>query len=1413
MAIQLTVAGQRLEAEALVGSGATSVVWRCRRLDVGDYCALKVAKRAEDQAILADEADRLLWGMSPWLPRLLGIGRLSAPLSDTVLEQSACLILEWVDGVTLRALTTTSSIDEQCRLVIARDLARALADLHAAGLAHGDIKPENVIVCGVPRDGTPASSASIRAWLLDLGLAAGVDSAVPRGGTRRYLAPEIASPRAAGDGRTRDLWALGLLLAEMVDASWHEQPCDVMSTRALGLGALAPIVAPLLAMVPGARPPAAWVQLQAAARLNRPTSAEQVLETRRARIRRAYLNVRRQELVQVARARSAQVLVQGNAGRWIDELLPMLRALDALRGVKRREDAVEIADASPTSRLRFIVDLVGPIAASWPTSATANDGELIDRMLLATEHVEPAALTLRSLADPQLEHASIDAVSPVEMALELAQSLPRRPVLDAAEAYAATANVPLAFRLTLGRQLRLIGEVGRSLSVFDASADPIALAEAAETARRAGDAAGALSRIERIHADAHEFAISRAAATEARILLDSGAAAAAHDRLASAPESVALLEVRALAQIRLDQHQAAFETLERARSLASSDEEQARIAATLGMLSHATADAGTAVTMFQRAVEYAARAGALLEEATYLTGLAAAAVDSSRIDEAIAAAQRATALFEILNQPERAARAALNRVAALAAVGAVVSARAAAQVALGFARAVKDDRCAANVHLALVDAGEGESESAEHLRRAMDLLSDPTTDEQLLLLSREQDLGWEVDTAAGDALALRSGVGPVPALDWWGARARQLHVQRDFRTAPRVVGELTRLLSARVSAHARGRAFAAGVQLARAAQMGDAARRLYQAALEDLKLLSQGCSAELRTALLARVWVKSLRAPESSLVSAEQVPDVETLVRALGRWEELRPLLVQVLDALVLWTGVERGLMLLCAPGGRLQARVGRNIGRSDLVGHQLDLSHTLATRALEQQEPIVAIDASGELDSVHASVHALKLRSVLAVPLIARGEALGVVYLDDRIRRGAFGERELAWVRLLGAVAAVAIADARDRLRLRRAARRAQRAEQRMAEMLAVKEAELGQARIELARTRDDVQTRYRYADIIGNSHAMQQLLKLVDRVVAADVPVLIVGGSGTGKERVARAIHQNGPRSHSAFVAENCGAIPEPLLESALFGHVKGAFTGAARTRAGLFEVAHEGTLFLDEVAEMSLGMQTKLLRVLEEGEFWPVGSERSKRADVRIIAATHRDLEAMVSSGSFRQDLYYRLNVVCLRVPDLKDRHGDIPLLVQYFLDRYAAGRAISIEPQALEFLCRYAWPGNVRQLENEIRRAIVLSDERITTEQLSDELRKAAMAARPVPIGLELRPHLDALERELVSKALERTAGNQTRAAELLGVSRFGLQKMMRRLDIRGTELPSRVVAMPSSTPLAKVPKRPGKTERF
>src|SRR6185437_3291951 len=247
-------------------------------------------------------------------------------------------------------------------------------------------------------------------------------------------------------------------------------------------------------------------------------------------------------------------------------------------------------------------------------------------------------------------------------------------------------------------------------------------------------------------------------------------------------------------------------------------------------------------------------------------------------------------------------------------------------------------------------------------------------------------------------------------------------------------------------------------------------------------------------------------------------------------------------------------------------------------------------------------------------------------------------------------------------------------------------------------------------------------------------------------------------------------------------CASVPETLLESTLFGHVRGAFTGASSTRAGLFDVADGGTLFLDEIGEMSLGMQAKLLRVLQDGEIRAVGGERSRRVDVRVIGATHRDLEGMVAAGTFREDLFYRLNVISLRVPALRERSEDIPLLFEHFARKHAPERTVKVSRAAMAKLIAFPWPGNVRQLENEVRRALVLADGTIDLAELSAEVVRGGQGpARGA--GLDLRSRVDALESSLVQEALAKTRGNQTKAAQLLGLSRFGLQKMMKRLGVK------------------------------
>jgi transcriptional regulator with PAS, ATPase and Fis domain len=284
----------------------------------------------------------------------------------------------------------------------------------------------------------------------------------------------------------------------------------------------------------------------------------------------------------------------------------------------------------------------------------------------------------------------------------------------------------------------------------------------------------------------------------------------------------------------------------------------------------------------------------------------------------------------------------------------------------------------------------------------------------------------------------------------------------------------------------------------------------------------------------------------------------------------------------------------------------------------------------------------------------------------------------------------------------------------------------------------------------------------------------------------VVIYGESGTGKELVARAIHHNGPRRGRPFVGESCAAIPETLLEAALFGHARGAFTGADAERRGLFEVAHGGTLFLDEVGEMSPGMQAKLLRVLQSGELRRLGSERTLHVDVRLLAASNRDLQRLVEEGRFREDLFYRLNVVRVGLPPLRERRDDIPLLVEHFLAKHARSanrKPPRLQRAALQKLVGYRWPGNVRELENEVVRAAALCDEAgevITIEDLSPQVAAGdPEAAWDSPDDLGLKKRVERLERTLLREALARADGNQTQAARLLGLSRFGLQKKLRR----------------------------------
>lgn len=314
----------------------------------------------------------------------------------------------------------------------------------------------------------------------------------------------------------------------------------------------------------------------------------------------------------------------------------------------------------------------------------------------------------------------------------------------------------------------------------------------------------------------------------------------------------------------------------------------------------------------------------------------------------------------------------------------------------------------------------------------------------------------------------------------------------------------------------------------------------------------------------------------------------------------------------------------------------------------------------------------------------------------------------------------------------------------------------------------------------REEIKKNYSFSSIIGRNSRIQEIFNLVRKVCDFKTTVLILGDSGTGKELIARAIHINGNRRDNPFVAINCGAIPENLLESELFGHAKGAFTGAVADKAGLFEQADKGTLFLDEIGEMPISLQVKLLRVLQENEIRPIGSVAARKVDVRVISATSRDLPNEVQKGSFRKDLYYRLNVFSLRIPPLRERLEDIPLLVEHFLEKHGAelGKAgVRITPNAMKALMNYHWPGNIRELENCIERGLILSDgNEINVNCLPralNEEKTVNSLAGFLDDCLSIKKADEMLEKELIRRALDRTSGNRTHAARLLEISHRAL----------------------------------------
>lgn len=436
---------------------------------------------------------------------------------------------------------------------------------------------------------------------------------------------------------------------------------------------------------------------------------------------------------------------------------------------------------------------------------------------------------------------------------------------------------------------------------------------------------------------------------------------------------------------------------------------------------------------------------------------------------------------------------------------------------------------------------------------------------------------------------------------------------------------------------------------------------------------------------------------------------------------------------------------------------------RGGAAGEIIPITRSVFKKVVKDRAAVLAADARSEVGET-ASLMAAKILSTIGVPLWEGEQIIGVLQVDNRAAKGIFKEGDLDILGLLAQSSSQAFARARLVARLRVAEER-QRTEN-----------------IYLKRREE----RRRFDGIIGESKPMKSLFEQLRKVVDTRVTVLIEGETGTGKELVASAVHYWSNRREKLFVAQNCAAMPENLLESELFGHKRGAFTGATDDKKGLFELAHQGTLFLDEVGEMALSLQAKLLRVLQEGEIRPVGASRTMRVDTRIVAATNRDLELEVKEGRFREDLYYRLKVFPLRLPPLRERGHDISMLAGHFLKRYTEefGRRVEgFSQAAMEIMMQHEWPGNVRELENEVQRLVIQVEGEgfVEPQHLSDRVSAGGGSVRKVRTGGihgTLRQMVEEFEKAVLAEALADHDNNKTATAKTLSITREGLHKKLK-----------------------------------
>lgn len=478
---------------------------------------------------------------------------------------------------------------------------------------------------------------------------------------------------------------------------------------------------------------------------------------------------------------------------------------------------------------------------------------------------------------------------------------------------------------------------------------------------------------------------------------------------------------------------------------------------------------------------------------------------------------------------------------------------------------------------------------------------------------------------------------------------------------------------------------------------------------------------------------------------------VSTVINSIQDLEKVQGRLLELILEVI---PAERGVVLLAESDSEELVPLATANRASD-AGGSIRVSRTVSMQALREGVAIMCNDVSADKSlGPAASLVGAGVSAILCVPLVLWGKRLGVIYLDTGDATSGFDEHHLQLLTAIAGIAAVAVENM-------------QHAEQ---------------LRSDNQRLQEEISLKHQ---MVGESRRIRELYQLIAKVAAADSTVLIRGESGTGKELAARAIHQNSPRAERPFVAINCATLTEPLLESELFGHDKGAFTGAVTLKRGMLEVADGGTVFLDEVGELALNIQAKLLRVLEEREIIRLGSTKTIKVNLRILAATNRDLEEAVHERAFREDLYYRLNIISIVMPPLRERREDIPLLATYFAaecSRKAKRKLVRVSAEARSYLTGYDWPGNVRELANVIERAVVLgSTDMIQPEDLPETILEAAAFA-DAPIS-KFYGALREMKKQLILKAIQQSGGNYTEAAVLLGIRPNNLHRLVRQMDLR------------------------------